>query len=290
MSDTNTSVLNQGALSYILGKTVVAQLLLVIVIGIVLYLVMMSAEILYTSWMQLSGTRVELIPYTVSSQDKPLEFEQNPTALYNKHVPMSDNEHTGSEFTYSFFLWVNANSFNNSEGLSHILHKGNSFFFPLMGPGVFMKTNTNTMRVYMNSSKSWNNYIDVENIPVKKWVHVAIVARSNALEVYVNGNLSTKLNMNGGVIYQNFGNIYCFSQRTAALQASLIPSLNQESMMVSGPFNGSLSRLNYYSYAISYTELQALVAEGPSSKTLSNPQDSPPYLQDTWWTTTYTSR
>jgi hypothetical protein len=42
----------------------------------------------------------------------------------------------------------------------------------------------------MNTSSTWNNYVDVENIPVKKWVHVVVMARDNSIEVYINGNIS----------------------------------------------------------------------------------------------------
>jgi hypothetical protein len=139
----------------------------------------------------------------------------------------------------------------------------------------------------MNSSKTWNNFVDVENIPVKKWVHAAVVARSNAIEVYINGNLAKKLNMDGAVLYQNFGNLYVFSQRPCVLPTS-IRSLNSDSpLQIFGTYNGNLSNLVYFSYAVSYTELQSLVTEGPSRKTESTNEEAPPYLEDAWWTQSY---
>jgi hypothetical protein len=48
-----------------------------------------------------------------------------------------------------------------------------------------------------------------------------------------------------------------------------------------------MSRLAYFSYALSYTEIQSLLNEGPSSKTEPNVQDTPPYLEDAWWVTNY---
>jgi hypothetical protein len=147
----------------------------------------------------------------------------------------------------------------------------------------------------MNSTATWTNYVDVPNIPIKKWVHVTVLSRANTIEVYINGNLASKLNMNGSTIYQNFQNIYCFSQRPLSLSASMIPSVvnplhnGETNFQVYRPYNGSLSRLTYFSYALSYTEIQALMAMGPSSETESNSQDAPPYLQDAWWTTSYTA-
>ena len=54
-----------------------------------------------------------------------------------------------------------------------------------------------------------------------------------------------------------------------------------------GAFSGSLSNLTYFAYAISYTEIQALTTAGVSTRTLTKSQDMPPYLTDTYWTSTY---
>jgi hypothetical protein len=199
-------------------------------------------------------------------------------------LPLSDNERTGAEFTYSFFLWINPNSFKEHDGLLHIFHKGHPNPFPLMGPGVFLKNNENKLRVYMNSSKTWNNYIDVENIPVKKWVHICIIARNNAVEIYINGNIAKKLNMEGGTLYQNFGNLYLFkSNSMPSISSPTVPSAGSEPFDIKGTYSGSLSNLYYFSYALSYTEIQSVIAEGPSAKTETRNEDAPPYLADNWW-------
>lgn len=289
MSDANANIGNNaGPVSFLTGKGIVPQILLAIAVCAVIYMVMLMGEVIYKSYLGIAKTRTEIIPVTVSSQDKVRMIEQNPFAKNSKNLPMSDNERSGAEFTYSFFIWVNPQTFNDQQQLAHVFHKGNPFYIPLMGPGVFMRTNENTMRVYMNSTQTWNNYCDVPNFPVKKWVHVGIVARNNTVEVYVNGNIAKKMNMDGGVLYQNFGNLYLFSQRTCE-RPSTMPSLNGEAFRVSGAYNGSLSRLVYFNYALSYTEISAIVAEGPSSQTESSNQDAPPYLTDSWWTTSYTS-
>jgi hypothetical protein len=45
-----------------------------------------------------------------------------------------------------------------------------------------------------------------------------------------------------------------------------------------------LSRMRYYNYAISYSEIQALVDEGPSNKVdAADMGGVPPYLTDNWW-------
>lgn len=284
---TENALNSAGPLSYVAGTGLLPQVILGLVLSTLLYIILMSFEIIYKSFKAVNGTRVELMPFTVNSEDKPREFEQNPNSQNAKLIPLSDNERTGAEFSYSFFLWINPSSFRQEDGLLHIMHKGHPSPYPLMGPGVFLKSNQNCLRVYMNSSKTWNNYIEVDNIPVKKWVHVVILARANGIEVYINGNLSKKLTLTDSTFYQNFGNLYLFSQRPLILQQSQIPSLDQGTLQIFGTYSGGMSNLVYYSYALSYTEIQSLAAQGVSRKTESAEQDSPPYLQDSWWVNNY---
>jgi hypothetical protein len=280
---------NTGSNSYVSGTGIVPQLVIGLVISISLYIILLSVELVYKGFKQVSGTRVDVLPLTVNSLDKPRNFDQNPSIPKATLLPLSDNERSGAEFSYSFFLWIDPASFRTEQGLLHILHKGHPVPYPLLGPGVFLHSNTNTLRVYMNSSKTWNNYIDVENIPVKKWVHVIVMARDNSIEVYINGNVAKRLNITDGVLYQNFGNLYLFSQRPIVLSRNNIPSLINEDLHIFGSYTGNFSNLVYFSYALSYTEIQSLVQGGASTKTEKKSEDSPPYLEDTWWVNKYST-
>lgn len=285
MDPTGMNAMNQARpLSFLLGTGIVPQIVLSIALAALLYTVLMAMESVYRSYKQITGTRVEVLPYTVSADDKPREFVQNPKAPNSTFLPLSDNERTGAEFSYSFWLWVNPSSFSRSEeGLLHVMHKGNPSPFPLMGPGVFLHSNTNKMRVYMNSSKTWNNYIDIDNLPVKKWIHVVVLARMNSIEVYINGNIAKKLTFDDAVLYQNFGNLYCFSQRPCIINSANVASLGTGILQIFGTYSGSLSALNYFSYALSYTEIQSLMADGPSKRTDTMDMAAPQYLEDAWW-------
>jgi hypothetical protein len=69
------------------------------------------------------------------------------------------------------------------------------------------------------------------------------------------------------------------------LRHSTIPSIDTDGFDVFGAMKGQLSRLNYFSYALSYAEIQYIMNEGPSSKMDSAlaTGNIPPYLDDTWW-------
>ena len=269
------------------GSSWIMEIIISLSAVVILYLALGSLNALNQYFNRLAINRTPLLPLTYSTEDKSYQISQNPNMTHSKTIHLSDNERTGIEFTYSFFLMVHPSTFRQEEGLLHIFHKGVPGQFPLLGPGVYMCSQTNTLRVYMNTFESWNTYADVDNFPVGKWVHVAVSCHSTHMEIYVNGNLKKRLGFNGFLPYQNYQDICAFSQRHIKLPATL-PSLNGGSFEVFGVMKGMLSRLLYFNYALSYTEINALMNQGPS-KQIASAQGGmpPPYLEDTWWTTNY---
>ena len=281
-------------MDFLLGDGILPQLLLVTLLIIVVFFILAAIEYVYTSIYAMSLYKTTLIENTVSSSGTPIEIIQDPASKKAITVYLSDNERTGIEFSYSFFLFVSPDTFtNNTSQYLHIFHKGYKKAYPLLGPGVFMKSDTNTMVIHMNSFSDWRKHVEIPNIPVDKWLHCAIVFRNSALEVYINGNLSKKMPFaDGDLPYQNIGNVTVFSRQVTSITAS-IDALNVGSTKT--PFNvnrqmqGKISRLNYFRYAIGFSEIQVLVNEGPSSSMETDDSFGriPPYLQDSWWTTSY---
>jgi hypothetical protein len=249
----------------------------------------MFIELVYKYINRLYLNRTELLPYTYNIEDKSINIPQNPNIPGSKTVHLSNNERSGVEFSYSFWLNVHPSAFRQELGLLHIFHKGYTSQFPLLAPGVYMRSDTNTLRVYMNTYKTWNNYVEVDNIPIGKWVHIVVAVKNDSIEVYVNGNLSRKMSFDGYTPYQNSEDICCFSQRRITLKHSIVPSTDETGFDVFGALKGQLSRLNYFSYALCYAEIQQLMNQGPSNKMDSTTinQNIPPYLDDTWWTQGY---
>ena len=268
---------------------IIQQILFGLALVVALYLVLLFVEVIYRYSNRLSMNRTVLLPNTYNIEDKSINIAQNPNIKGSKTINLSSNERSGVEFSYSFYLYVHPSAFRQELGLSHIFHKGYSQQFPLLAPGVYMRSDTNTLRVYMNTYKTWNNYVEVENIPVGKWVHIVVVCKELSLEVYVNGNLAKKLPFDGFAPYQNYEDVCCFSQRRITMKNSIVPSTDQTGFDVFGCMKGMLSRLNYFSYALCYAEIQQLMNEGPSSKMDSslNTSNIPPYLDDTWWSQGY---
>ena len=269
------------------GSDPLSQVLTGVALVAAVYFTMLFAEYIYQSYLAMFRDRVEIFPNTYTSGSLSHTAIQDPKSPLAKTVYTSDNQRSGVEFSYSLFCYITSDTFSNGDDkLYHILHKGYSKSYPLMGPGLFMKGNSNTLRVYMNCYQTWNNYADIDNIPIEKWVHIVVSCKGNQLYVYINGNLKTKMALSGNTPpYQNYGDIYLFSQRTIILSSSTTPSLKSTSLIFNGAAKGLASRVFYFAYALTYTEIQNLISMGPSPVMEGVNMSITPYLTDQWWTT-----
>ena len=252
---------------------------------IVLYIGLLTANMIYDSVTAVWRDRVELFPNTYASGSSMYTAVQNPSVSNAKTIYFSDNRRNGIEFTYTMFINIKSATFASGEHkLHHILHKGYGKTYPLLGPGIFCWGDTNTVRIYMNSFNSWNSYTEVPNIPVDKWFHLTVSCKGNTVYVYINGNLKQKMKLaNNTPPYQNYGNVYMFSNRKLQLSKAKMPSLDSD-LNFDGSISGMVSRVYYFSYALTYTEIQTLLTAGPSTVMNSPDMSISPYLADTWWT------
>jgi len=273
----------------------VTDVLMGVAIVVLLYIGLATAEFIYKSIMSMWVDKVELFPETYPSGTRMFTAIQNPRNPAAKTVNLSDNQRSGVEFSYAMFIYLKSECFASGEQkLLHILHKGYNKPYPLMAPGIFTWGNKNTLRIFMNSYDSWNNWSEVENIPVDKWFHLVVSCKGNTLFVYINGSLKQKVNLSGNTPpYQNYGDVYLFSPRKMAVSKSITTSLatdpefkgmgSNSSLQFGGAASGMVSRVYYFSYALSYTEIQKLMNMGPSSIMTGPDMSMTPYLSDTWW-------
>jgi hypothetical protein len=262
-----------------------------IVYGLMMILIAFVAgfvlELLYKTTAKNANRFMTLLDYTAGSEDMPITIRQDLSKYPDaKPIGLSMNERTGIEFAYSFYIYVQPSTFTGQDHLKHVFHKGFACPWPLMGPGVFMKGDTNTMRIFMNTYKNPYTFVDVRNIPVDKWVHVVLNCYKSGLDVFVNGNLATRLSFKDTIPYQNFQDLILFSNaRYSSFTGSTMPALggSENTFHIDGAFKGYLSNLIYTRYALSVTEIQTLMAAGASTKMRQKSMDKPPYLADDWW-------
>lgn len=277
------------------GSDTLSQVLSGIALVLALYIGLSVSEFIYNSLMAMFKDRVELFPNTYTSGAKMYTALQNPQNPRSKTIYFSDNQRSGVEFSYAMFINIKSDTFSKGEHkLYHILHKGYGSTYPLLGPGIFCWGDMNKLRIYMNCFDTWDNFTDVENIPVDKWFHLTVSCKGNILYIYINGNLKKKMPLsNNTPPYQNYGNVYAFSPRRISLYKAITTSLekNDEFKGPQSPSNldfdgaakGMISRVYYFSYALTYTEIQYLINMQPSTVMDSPDMTMVPYLSDTWW-------
>jgi hypothetical protein len=273
MGNSNSSPDNNSV-----GSQAKSSILLLLITSAVIVFI----QYLYYIFTSKSLNFISILDETVSADAGMKVISQNPNIAESIQIGLSVNERTGIEFAYSFYLYINPSTFSGEYVLKSIFHKGYTKLWPLMGPGVFMLGNTNTMRVIMNTQTSPYTYIDITNIPVQKWVHVVLNCYKSGLDIYINGNLATRLSLKGTMPYQNFQDIIIFSQSIRSYNKSTINSLTED-VRFNGAISGQISAFKYARYALSINEINALMTQGPSKKVKVNTTESPPYNGDTWW-------
>ena len=273
-----------GVIGTLTAKTPIGEAVLGLVIVAVTAVLFFTAEGLYSASQSVGSRFQNLMDYTASSDDKALAIHQDLTKYPEaKPILLSENEPSGIEFAYSFWLYINPNTFGSDDVLYHVWHKGYGCVWPLMGPGVFIRGSTNAMRVVMNTFENPYTYVDVPNIPIRKWFHVVLNCKKGGLEIHINGNLTNKIRFDKTLPYLNYQDIILFSNANYTISGSTTPSLGSETLRVSGAFKGFMSEFIYTRYAMSFTEIQTLLNMGPSSKVKTQVLELPPYLADNWW-------
>jgi len=279
------------------GSGPMSQILTGLGIVVILYFVLAACEYIYNSFMRMWKDRVELFPNTYPSGSVMYTAIQNPSNPNAKTIHFSDNQRSGVEFSYTMFIYLNSSTFaSGNANMYHIMHKGYNQVYPHLAPGIFAWGNSNTIRVFMNCYDTWDNYTDIENIPVDKWFHLVVSCKGNYIYIYINGNLKSKVTLSGNTPpYQNYGDVYLFSSRKLTINPATTTSLANDpqfsgttpaltQLVFDGSAQGMVSRVYYFSYALTYTEIQALMNAGPSKVIQGPNMNITPYLSDTWWT------
>ena len=227
-------------------------------IALVLLIVGASKKIFYTynKWKKskpwiLKGTK---------NAKKRMIILQDPSKDSAITIGRSENQEGGIEFSYVFWMFIDDWAVKYGQW-KHVMHKGNDSSWPLRAPGVWLHPTENIIRVYMNSFKKIDEYIEISNIPIHKWFHMAICLREKNLDVFFNGNL-VKRKVLEGLPKQNYGDVY-------------VNNFNG--------FSGYLSRFKYYNYYISYSEILNHLNRGPSMMPCVDSAEMPPYLAPNWW-------
>ena len=247
----STSNGNSGSTSFLESNSLVAKfafLLLVIFAFVILLRVGISA----VSYLLTPSSSPHLIDGMVDAKQM-IVFPQDPSSNGAVTIYRSVNANDGIEFTWSVWIFINGLQYLEGQ-YKHIFYKGNSNLeqngrnFPNNAPGLYLAPHTNSLVVMMNTFNVINEEVIVPDIPLNKWFNVIIRCKNTTLDVYANGTIVRSVNLIG-VPKQNYGDVY---------------------VGMNGGFDGNISNLWYYDYALGTAEIQKIVNNGPNTTMIGN--------------------
>lgn len=212
------------------------------------FIILMRVGVTLLAYLLKPSSSPHLIDGMVNASQM-IVFPQDPSNNNAVTIYRSVNETDGVEFSWSTWIFIN-NLQTNTGVYKHIFSKGNStlnasgMVEPNNAPGLYIAPDTNALVVVMNTFNVINEEIIIPDIPLNKWVHVLIRCKNTTLDVYINGTIARSINL-VGVPKQNYGDVY---------------------VGMNGGFDGYVSNLWYYDYALGTAAIQSLLNNGPNTK------------------------
>jgi hypothetical protein len=122
--------------------------------------------------------------------------------------------------------------------------------------------------------KSMYETLRIPNVPLNKWIHVVVRVVDNLLDVYINGKIKRRHELNY-LPLQNYGDIHLLSANSPA----------------AFPFTGHLSDLRYFNYGLQARTIEHFTEKGPnlteSEDLESSVEATPYYLTQRWYYNDY---
>jgi len=231
-------------------------------------------------------------PYLINGQlsaNNVTTITQDPAKPSSILIPRSNNAFTGIEFTWSVWISSGVGTTNTIPNYLNVFTKGdfskssNNGEIPSVNnaPGVYFGPCSNTTTkdnsiwilmdtvldpaaVNVSSGTGGTEYIEITNIPINKYFHLAIRCENKFIDVYINGTIVSHTNLIN-VPKQNYYDVTIGDSR----------------------FNNSyISNLRYFSTALSVVDINTIVKDGPNTANVGQstmPNYMPNYLSSLWY-------
>ena len=205
-------------------------------------------------------------PYLVKGMipgNIPATITQDPANSESPIIYRSNNQTGGIEFTYA--VWLKLDSVGSDAKHRHIFNKGSTDWETTAGttkgraktnngPGLYFGVDSTSsyketnslvflMDVENTSSATVPVSLEVSNIPMQKWFHVAYRVQNYSIDCYVNGVLTKSASFSDKIPKQNYYDV---------------------NVCQNNGFPGALSNLRYYDYALSPFDIAGIVGYGPN--------------------------
>jgi hypothetical protein len=238
------------------SNTIVAKFAFIIVIVLIFMLLFNAGSMIISYFMQPPSSPYIIDGMINGNESKTIKQDPRTNAPL---VQYSANRDGGAEFTYSTWLYLTGES---DEEDKHVFTKGHYTQGKTNGaPSLYVyhsntptdksmhaKINMDTMKddgTVDGTDVSNAEEIDISDLPLRKWIHLAIRLQNRVLDVYVNGVLTQRRDLMY-IPRQNFSDVYICQD---------------------GGFAGNLSDLRYFDSALNVFQISKITASGPNTTT-----------------------
>jgi len=245
---------NSGAsLTFLDSNTIIAKFAFIILVVIV-FLFMLNLGITFLS-NYFSPSNNPYVTHGISDGNDGASISQDPKLVDSVLIKRSNNEKDGLEFTWSTWIYIKELPPSGSDKTHyHIFNKGNDEFneegIATINncPGLYLlmkdsNKSTAVLELIINvvDINNKDEKMTIEDIPIRKWVNVIIRCKNTMIDVYINGTITKRLNLNGAPI-QNYNDVH---------------------VCKNDGFKGNISNLMYYNKAIDIFTINQIVSSGP---------------------------
>ncbi len=241
--------------------------------------------------------RSPLLVNGMVSANKSLILSSNPNIKDSKPIYRSVNQDQGLEFTWNVWIYVDTlgsskyqrvfskGSGSESQlGLSTGISNDSSIL--LSSPGLFVTQYDLSGSIYpltgsmidqkhanlllvlntfqpSSADTQFAESITIKNIPIQKWINCTIRVQNTTVDIYINGVMTQRKILNN-LPRQNYYDTY----------------VGQDS-----GFQGNISALRYYDYALRYDEIQGIFGKGPNLTKIDDTPIRPgnDYIASNWY-------
>jgi len=235
-----------------------------VVLSILLFYILFNIGFYFLNQHFMPGHKPEVVDGLINSNTQ-LVVSSNPNLLNAAPILRSINQSQGLEFTWDVWFFIkDVNNLIKNKNYGLLFSKGlvqnntkqlitSRSDLKNVCPGAYINYQGDTqgqaeLTVAMNTyvdpalGNTGNETIVIKDIPLNKWVHLAIRVQSKSVDVYINGVLTQRHNL------------------------QTLPKQNYYDTYVGDPqgYNGFISSLNYYNYALNYDQIQGDYVKGPN--------------------------
>jgi hypothetical protein len=177
--------------------------------------------------------------------------------------------YNGNEFSYSFWVYVNSSTGNNSGSDKHVMSRmTNTDDVSTANPMFFIDSDSNKLYAYVSYSSANENVLVnhlpemkadalvIDYLPIHRWLNIVLVVDNNYIQLFMDGELRQ---------------VKDFSSN--GITANKVPRPTQGNIVAGGnenltSFDGFISKVQCFNYALTLDHAKIVYKTGPLPKSL----------------------